>query len=137
MIRSSYKYIFKAILIGDTGVGKSCLLLQLIENEIRVNHDVTIGVEFGAKVMKCNGDNIKLQIWDTAGQENFRSITRSYYRSAAAALLIYDITCMSSFNNIRTWMEEIQTGCHEATVIILVGNKKDKERNREVSTEEA
>ena len=93
--------------MGDTAVGKSCLLLQLIENEIRQKHEVTIGVEFGAKVIKSRGENIKLQIWDTAGQENFRSITRSYYRSAAAAILVYDVTCQDSFTSIQSWMEEI------------------------------
>lgn len=108
-------------------MGKSCLLLQLIESEVRQNHDVTIGVEFGAKVMKSRGENIKLQIWDTAGQENFRSITRSYYRSAAAAILVYDITCQDSFSSIKSWMEEIEETTGNANmVMILVGNKSDK-----------
>jgi small GTP-binding protein len=96
---NSYHYLFKFIVIGDTGttwltsgVGKSCIVLQFIENKTRVTHDVTIGVEFGAKTIPINEKNIKLQIWDTAGQENFRSITRSYYRSAIGALLVYDIT---------------------------------------------
>jgi len=96
---NSYNYLFKFIVIGDTGtfvvisgVGKSCIVLQFIENKTRTTHDVTIGVEFGAKTIPINDKTIKLQIWDTAGQENFRSITRSYYRSAIGALLVYDIT---------------------------------------------
>jgi small GTP-binding protein len=96
---NSYHYLFKFIVIGDsgnkksiTGVGKSCVVLQFIENKTRASHDVTIGVEFGAKNIQVANKTIKLQIWDTAGQENFRSITRSYYRSAIGALLVYDIT---------------------------------------------
>ena len=83
-------------MIGDTGVGKSCLLLQFTEPGSTFNerHDVTIGVEFGVRRVEVNGQALKLQIWDTAGQESFRSITRSYYRGAAAALLVYDISCL-------------------------------------------
>jgi Ras-related protein Rab-2A len=80
------------IIIGDTGVGKSCLLLQFTDKRFQQVHDLTIGVEFGARMVKIEEKNIKLQIWDTAGQESFRSITRSYYRGAAGALLVYDIT---------------------------------------------
>lgn len=104
---SQYSYLFKYIIIGDTGktkeffvffhifylgVGKSCLLLQFIDKRFRQKHEVTIGVEFGARMISVDSKNIKLQIWDTAGQESFRSITRSYYRSSAGALLVYDIT---------------------------------------------
>lgn len=96
---NSYNYLFKFIVIGDTGkamsivgVGKSCIVLQFIENKTRTSHDVTIGVEFGSKTIPIDDKTIKLQIWDTAGQENFRSITRSYYRSAIGSLLVYDIT---------------------------------------------
>ncbi|GMP30199.1 hypothetical protein CsSME_00004970 [Camellia sinensis var. sinensis] len=88
----SYDYLFKYIIIGDTGVGKSCLLLQFTDKRFQPVHDLTIGVEFGARMVTIDGRPIKLQIWDTAGQESFRSITRSYYRGAAGALLVYDIT---------------------------------------------
>ncbi|KJH41389.1 Ras family protein [Dictyocaulus viviparus] len=88
----SYAYLFKYIIIGDTGVGKSCLLLQFTDKRFQPVHDLTIGVEFGARMVTIDGKQIKLQIWDTAGQESFRSITRSYYRGAAGALLVYDIT---------------------------------------------
>ncbi|XP_059952507.1 ras-related protein Rab-2B isoform X2 [Mesoplodon densirostris] len=88
----TYAYLFKYIIIGDTGVGKSCLLLQFTDKRFQPVHDLTIGVEFGARMVNIDGKQIKLQIWDTAGQESFRSITRSYYRGAAGALLVYDIT---------------------------------------------
>ncbi|XP_038665371.1 ras-related protein Rab-2A isoform X2 [Scyliorhinus canicula] len=88
----AYAYLFKYIIIGDTGVGKSCLLLQFTDKRFQPVHDLTIGVEFGARMITIDGKQIKLQIWDTAGQESFRSITRSYYRGAAGALLVYDIT---------------------------------------------
>ena len=95
----SFHYLFKYIIIGDTGkffhdlgVGKSCVVQQFVEQKINLDHDVTIGVEFAAKSIKISNKILKLQIWDTAGQENFRSITRSYYRSAIGAFLVYDIT---------------------------------------------
>ncbi|GLJ17848.1 hypothetical protein SUGI_0312120 [Cryptomeria japonica] len=88
----AYAYLFKYIIIGDTGVGKSCLLLQFTDKRFQPVHDLTIGVEFGARMIMIDNKPIKLQIWDTAGQESFRSITRSYYRGAAGALLVYDIT---------------------------------------------
>eukprot|EP01119_Soliformovum_irregulare_P010009 TRINITY_DN2424_c0_g1_i1.p1 TRINITY_DN2424_c0_g1~~TRINITY_DN2424_c0_g1_i1.p1 ORF type:complete len:133 (-),score=4.38 TRINITY_DN2424_c0_g1_i1:463-861(-) len=88
----SYDYLFKYIIIGDSGVGKSCLLLQFTDKRFQPAHDLTIGVEFGSRMISIDGKQVKLQIWDTAGQESFRSITRSYYRGAAGALLVYDIT---------------------------------------------
>mmetsp|Transcript_21552 Transcript_21552/g.27421 ORF Transcript_21552/g.27421 Transcript_21552/m.27421 type:complete len:110 (+) Transcript_21552:65-394(+) len=87
-----YKYLFKYIIVGDTAVGKSCLLLQFTDKRFQPVHDLTIGVEFGSRTITIDDNQIKLQIWDTAGQEKFRSITRSYYRGAAGALLVYDIT---------------------------------------------
>lgn len=88
-----YQYIFKYIIVGESSVGKSCLLLQFIDNRFKDSHDLTIGVDFGSKTIKLNdGTSVKVQIWDTAGQESFRSITRSYYRGSICALLVYDIT---------------------------------------------
>ncbi|EWM23199.1 ras-related protein rab-2b, partial [Nannochloropsis gaditana] len=102
----SYAYLFKSIVIGDSGVGKSCLLLQFTDRRFVQVHDLTIGVEFGARLVHIDGKAIKLQIWDTAGQESFRSITRSYYRGAAGALLVYDITRRETFNHLARWLEE-------------------------------
>ncbi|PHJ15488.1 ras family protein, partial [Cystoisospora suis] len=87
-----YDYLFKFIIIGDAGAGKSCLLHQFIENKFKKGSSHTIGVEFGSKLISIGGRRIKLQIWDTAGQERYRSVTRSYYRGAAGALLVYDLT---------------------------------------------
>ena len=98
---AGYSYLFKFIIIGDTCVGKSCLLLQFTDKRFKNEHDLTIGVEFGARSVFINDKTIKLQVWDTAGQENFRSITRSYYRGAVAALLVYDVTKRESFEHLR------------------------------------
>jgi Ras-related protein Rab-2A len=119
-----------------SGVGKSCVVLQLTEQVMKNTHDVTIGVEFAAKNLKVNKKTIKLQIWDTAGQENFRSITRSYYRSAIGALLIYDITRRETFEHLQEWMEEVKVNGNEAMEVLLIGNKTDLESEREVSSEE-
>ncbi|CAD8110936.1 unnamed protein product [Paramecium primaurelia] len=133
----SYSYLFKFILIGDTGVGKSCLLLQFIDKRFRQKHEVTIGVEFGAKLIELDGLNIKLQIWDTAGQESFRSITRSYYRSAAGAIVVYDITKRESYENVARWMEEVKQNGNPKLSMLLVGNKGDLESERQISYNEA
>ncbi|KAL5370446.1 putative Rab2 GTPase [Cryptosporidium parvum] len=132
---SPYDYLFKYIIIGDTAVGKSCLLLQFTDRRFRVDHDLTIGVEFGARIINLDAKKIKLQIWDTAGQESFRSITRSYYRGAAGALLVYDITRRDTFNHLSKWLNDVKRNATPNMTIILVGNKSDLDR-REVTTEE-
>merc|ERR1712184_115762 len=132
----SYAYLFKYIIIGDTGVGKSCLLLQFTDKRFRQQHDLTIGVEFGARTIQINEKNIKLQIWDTAGQESFKSITRSYYRGAAGALLVYDITRRDTFTHLTRWLEEVKQNGNPDMSIMLIGNKSDLDARRQVSTEE-
>mmetsp|Transcript_21951 Transcript_21951/g.36760 ORF Transcript_21951/g.36760 Transcript_21951/m.36760 type:complete len:205 (-) Transcript_21951:314-928(-) len=132
----SYAYLFKYIIIGDTGVGKSCLLLQFTDKRFQPVHDLTIGVEFGARLINIDQHQIKLQIWDTAGQESFRSITRSYYRDAAGALLVYDITRRESFNHLGRWLEEAKQNGNPNMTIMLIGNKSDLEHRRAVSTKE-
>ncbi|XP_040208827.1 ras-related protein Rab-2B isoform X1 [Rana temporaria] len=132
----SYAYLFKYIIIGDTGVGKSCLLLQFTDKRFQPVHDLTIGVEFGARMINIDGKPIKLQIWDTAGQESFRSITRSYYRGAAGALLVYDITRRETFSHLTSWLEDARQHSSSNMVIILIGNKSDLEGRRDVSREE-
>lgn len=106
------------------GVGKSCLLLQFTDKRFQPVHDLTIGVEFGARMITIDGKQIKLQIWDTAGQEAFRSITRSYYRGAAGALLVYDITRRETFNHLTTWLEDARQHSNSNMVIMLIGNKR-------------
>lgn len=132
----AFAYLFKYIIIGDTGVGKSCLLLQFTDKRFRNDHDLTIGVEFGARMVSLGDKEIKLQIWDTAGQESFRSITRSYYRGAAGALLVYDITRRDSFTHLANWLEEARQNGNPAMTIMLIANKTDLQSRRMVSTEE-
>merc|ERR1711959_104322 len=132
----SYAYLFKYIIIGDTGVGKSCLLLQFTDKRFQPVHDLTIGVEFGARMINIDGKQIKLQIWDTAGQESFRSITRSYYRGAAGALLVYDITRKDTFNHLSSWLEDAQQHANSNMTITLIGNKSDLEHRRQVQAKE-
>ncbi|XP_063901231.1 ras-related protein Rab-2-like isoform X2 [Zophobas morio] len=134
---TSYTYLFKYIIIGDTGVGKSCLLLQFTDKRFQPEHDLTIGVEFGARIIALEGKQYKLQIWDTAGQESFRSITRSYYRGAACALLVYDISRRETFNHLNTWLSDVKQYASNNMVIMLVGNKCDMHPQRKVSKEEA
>jgi len=120
-----------------SGVGKSCLLLQFTDKRFQPVHDLTIGVEFGARMITVsNQTQVKLQIWDTAGQESFRSITRSYYRGAAGALLVYDITRRDTFQHLSRWLEEAKSHAQPNMVILLIGNKNDLEHKRAVSTEE-
>lgn len=117
--------LFRVIIVGDTGVGKSCLLLRFSEDRFNENHDVTIGVEFGTRTLKIGNQVIKLQIWDTAGQESYRSITRSFYRRADGVLLVYDITAKHTFENCSHWMEEIRQNSNSEAVIFLIGNQMD------------
>lgn len=132
----SYSYLFKYIIIGDTGVGKSCLLLQFTDKRFQPVHDLTIGVEFGARMINIEDQVIKLQIWDTAGQESFRSITRSYYRGAAGALLVYDITRRETFSHLTSWLKDAREHSNKDLTIMLIGNKLDLATRRAVSYEE-
>ncbi|BBH00471.1 20S proteasome beta subunit PBB2 [Prunus dulcis] len=136
VLTMSYDYLFKYIIIGDTGVGKSCLLLQFTDKRFQPVHDLTIGVEFGARMVTIDGRPVKLQIWDTAGQESFRSITRSYYRGAAGALLVYDITRRETFNHLASWLEDARQHANPNMTIMLIGNKSDLAHRRAVSKEE-
>lgn len=133
----TYDFLFKFLVIGSAGTGKSCILHQFIENKFRQDSSHTIGVEFGSKVVNVGGKSVKLQIWDTAGQERFRSVTRSYYRGAAGALLVYDITSRETFNALGNWLSDAKTLASPNIVIILVGNKRDLEGEREVTFLEA
>ena len=138
MKASYFKYVFKYIIIGNPSVGKSCILNQFLNNRFSEEYEITVGVEFGAKTIEIeDGSKVKLQVWDTAGQESFKSITRSYYRGAAVALLVYDITNRQSFDSIINWLEECRINGNPELVLVLVGNKRDLASSREVSFEEA
>jgi len=132
---TNYENIYKILLIGDSGVGKSCLLLRYTDNTFSDNFISTIGVDFKIKTIQLDGQTVKLQIWDTAGQERFKTITSSYYRGSHGIFVVYDITDIVSFNNIRVWIEEIKKYTSgESIQLFLVGNKKDQEPNRAVET---
>ena len=132
-----YDYIFKLVLIGDSGVGKTNILSRYISNEFSLASRATVGVEFGSKIVKINDKKIKIQIWDTAGQERYKSITNAYYKGAKGAFVVYDITREATFKNTDTWIGEIKTNGSEDVLIVLIGNKSDLEDQREVSLEEA
>lgn len=131
-----YDYLFKYIIIGDTGVGKSCMLLQFTDKRFQCAHDVTIGVEFGTRMVTIKNRPIKIHMWDTAGQEAFRSITRSYYRGASGALLVYDVTRRETFNHLESWLEDARKQANRNMTFMLIGNKSDLADRRVVSKEE-
>ena len=131
-----FNYLLKYIIVGDSGVGKSNLLLRFVYDKFKKDHEVTIGVEFGAKSINVNKKSYKIQIWDTAGQEQFRSITRAYYKSAACGFLVYDITNKDSFINVQNWIDECKSQCPSTITLFLIGNKTDLNENRVVSYEE-
>ena len=135
-MEKNYNYLLKYIIIGDASVGKSNLLMKFTQNKFTENYQATIGVEFGAKNLIINKKIYRIQMWDTAGQENFRSITRSYYKNSVCAMVVYDITSRKSFDNVMNWIEEIQNNSSKTILIVLVGNKIDLKDNRDVSFEE-
>ncbi|MCO5605711.1 hypothetical protein L7F22_059895 [Adiantum nelumboides] len=130
-----HDYLVKLLLIGDSGVGKSCLLLRFSDDTFTTSFITTIGIDFKIRTIELDGKRVKLQIWDTAGQERFRTITTAYYRGAMGIILVYDVTDESSFNNIRNWIRNIEQHASDNVNKILVGNKADMdESKRAVST---
>lgn len=134
---SDYDYLFKLLLIGDSGVGKSCLLLRFADNTYTDSYISTIGVDFKIRTLEIDGKTVKLQIWDTAGQERYRAITSAYYRGAVGALLVYDISKHVTYENVVRWLKELRDHADSNIVIMLVGNKSDLRHLRAVPTEEA
>ena len=132
----NFNYLLKFIIIGDSGVGKSNILLRYTRDKFNEEFQSTIGVEFGVKNLQIEDKIYRVQIWDTAGQENFRSITRAYYKNSVCACVVYDITSKKSFENIKSWIEDCRKQCPKTILLVLIGNKVDLENEREVSYEE-
>ena len=132
-----FSVFFKILLIGDLGVGKSCVILRYVEGDFPGNIMSSIGVDFKTKQIDLDDRLIKLQIWDTAGHEKFRTITTSYYKSAHAIIILYDITQKASFDHIRNWLTEIDKFGKQGVLKVIVGNKLDMENNRKITKEAA
>lgn len=128
-----FDHLVKLLVLGDSSVGKSSLLLRFAENKFDPNFVLTIGVDFKTKVVESGGRRIKLQVWDTAGQERFRTITPAYFRSAMGVMLVYDITNAPTFHNIRRWMQNVEEFADPNIVRLLVANKLDLQAQRQVS----
>ena len=132
MENKEYDLLFKLILIGDSYVGKSNILLKYLKNQFNENSKTTVGVEFGTKNIIINNKRIKIQIWDTAGQERYRSITSAYYKGAKGALIVYDITRKNTFDNIDKWITDLKLNGDKNICIIILGNKSDLIDKREI-----
>ena len=134
---NDYDMNFKIIIVGDSGVGKSNIGTRYMSNEFLLETKATVGVEFFTKDLIINKNKIRAHIWDTAGQEKFRAITKSYYRGAKGALVVYDITRNESFENTEKWIQELKSNGEPDLIITLIGNKCDLENDRKVTKEEA
>ena len=136
MEEEGYDFIFKVLLLGNSDVGKSSLLLRYVDSVWNDACVPTIGVDFKVKTLTINEKKVKMQIWDTAGQERFRTVVATYFRGAHGILLLYDVTNKDSFKNLESWLIEIEKNAKEKVLKILIGNKCDLTDDREISTEE-
>ena len=133
---ANYDLSFKLIVIGDSGVGKSCLTNKATKNTFETAYNTTIGFEFFSFNIKINDKVLKLQIWDTCGQELYRSLITNFYRNSSLAIMVYSITLKESFDNIDTWLKELKLHSNPDAKVFLIGNKQDLEENKVVSTEQ-
>jgi len=133
----AFDFLFKIVLVGDSGVGKSNLLARFTKGEYYEESKSTIGVEFAVKTLQLQNKLIKAQIWDTAGQERYRAITSAYYRSAVGAMLVYDIVSKESFDSLERWLQELRQHADPNITIMVIGNKADLRHVREIPTERA
>ena len=132
-----FDYIFKVVIVGDSGVGKTNLIGRYLKNEYKQDTKATVGVEFGEKKFDINGLKIKAQLWDTAGQERYKAITSMYYKGAKGALIVFDLSSKTTFVNAEKWYNEIKKATDPSINLILVGNKSDLKDKRQVNTEDA
>ena len=137
MAKRDYDYLFKLVLIGDSGVGKSSLLLRFADDSFTDTFISTIGVDFRFRTVRSDKKIVKLQIWDTAGQERFRTITSAYYRGADGIIMVYDVTNQESFDHVNEWLNEVNRYASEGTCKLLVGNKSDKVNEKVVDYDTA
>ena len=129
-------YVLKYIIVGDAAVGKSNICYRFIKGKFKEQYQATLGMDFAYKNLKVGNNNYRIQIWDTAGQECFQSISRGYYKSSVCGLIVYDITDRNSFNNIANWVEQCKNNGPSTLSLILVGNKTDLEEKRDITYEE-
>ncbi|XP_036402600.1 ras-related protein Rab-35-like [Megalops cyprinoides] len=135
MAGKDYNHLFKLLIIGDSNVGKSSLLLRFADNTFSGSYITTIGVDFKIRTVDIEGERVKLQIWDTAGQERFRTITSTYYRNTHGVIIVYDVTNQESFISVKRWLNEISQNCDNVCKI-LVGNKNDDPSKKQVDTKD-
>ena len=133
--KSEYSYSVKFIIVGDSSVGKSNILLRFSRNIFDPGHQATLGIDFANKHLFDNNIHYLVQVWDTAGQENFRSVTRAYYKASAVAMVVYDITSEESFQHIQEWIKDCKDLAPKTVQLILVGNKSELEESRVISTQ--
>lgn len=136
MNQDDYDYLFKIVLIGDSGTGKSSIHSRYVRNEFSIDSKSTIGVEFSTKTIITNDKTLKIQIWDTAGQERYRAITNAYYRGSVGIIIVYDITNRTSFYDVEKWRKEVFSFVDYHVPVILLGNKLDQSHLRDVSYQE-
>ncbi|XP_030576616.1 ras-related protein Rab-19-like [Archocentrus centrarchus] len=133
----TFDFLFKLILIGDSNVGKTCVVQNFKSGIFSEKQQNTIGVDFTVRTLDIEGRKVKMQVWDTAGQERFRTITQSYYRSAHGAMITYDITRRATFDSVKHWIKEVELYGAANVVLVLIGNKCDLEQERQVQFQEA
>ena len=134
-VNSEYSYSVKYIIVGDSSVGKSNILLRFSRNTFDPGHQATLGIEYAKKHIQYNNIDYLIQVWDTAGQENFRSVTRAYYKASAVAMVVYDISSEESFEHIQIWIKDCKDLAPKTVQLVLIGNKIDLEEKRVIKTE--
>ncbi|TNM95535.1 ras-related protein Rab-15-like isoform X1 [Takifugu flavidus] len=131
-----YDVLFRLLMLGDSGVGKTCMLRRFTENEFDSSHISTIGIDFKMKTLEIDGLKVRVQIWDTAGQERYQTITKQYYRRAQGIIFVYDVTNQPSFQHVAKWVSDVDQNAPDTVQRILVGNKCDEELGRQVTREQ-